>query len=237
MRRAVVLGCALIALAGACSSPEEFSGGPRTTTTTAQPATPDTTAPDTDTTDPGIIVDPELTVPTTTTPPADSLASLMITAVPSGYAQQIDTVADTGPTDLAKAARDDINPNARRALLVTGFVRGYQRLWSGLDPTGGQGQNLMYLYEFQSPVGAAGYAERWRLNELANASSVRPSEFEPAYMPGSAGIRVQDKTGSTGIVIFSKGVYAVRAIVNGFSQENPSGAVTQLALAEYLRLP
>jgi hypothetical protein len=56
-------------------------------------------------------------------------------------------------------------------------------------------------------------------------------------MPGSVGLRIQDPTGSTGIVIFSKGVYAVRAIVNSESKDNPEHAVTQLALGEYTLLP
>ena len=165
-------------------------------------------------------------------------ASLLITSVPDGFAQQIDSVADTGPTDLAKAALDDNSPNARRALLVTGFVRGYQRLWTGLDAQQNDSQNFIFLYEFQSQKGAEGYAEHWRQTDVQNATGAAPTTFSPAYMPGSVGLRIQDKTGSTGIVIFSKGVYAVRAIVNGASKENPEHAVTQLALGEYtLKLP
>jgi len=41
---------------------------------------------------------------------------------------------------------------------VTGFVRGYQRLWSGVDASQNQGQNILFLYQFQSAVGASGYA-------------------------------------------------------------------------------
>jgi hypothetical protein len=239
MRRAIVSGCTLIALTGACSSGEKFQGGPRVTTTTAlgpiissnpPPASVTTTEPGTDGT-----VPPD-TVPGTV-PPVGSLASLLITSVPDGFPQQIDTVADTGPTDLAKAAQDDNSTNARRALLVTGFVRGFQRLWTGVDSDSNDSQNFIFLYEFQSAKGAQGYADHWRITDVQNASGAAPTTFSPAYMPGSVGLRIQDKTGSTGVVIFSKGVYAVRAIVNGGSRANPAGAVTQLALKEYTLLP
>ena len=234
MRRAIVSGCALVALTGACSSnAPKISGGPLPTTTVPQgPVITHKTQPT-----PATTTQAGATTPTTV-PPEGSLASLLITSVPSGFVQQIDAVADTGPTDLAKAALDDLSINARRALLVTGFVRGYQRQWTGLDAEQKKdSQNFIYLYQFQSAKGATGYAEHWRVTDIQNAGKVTPSTFSPAYMPGSVGLRIQDKTGSTGVVIFSKGVYAVRAIVNGAATTNPAGAVTQLAEAEYVKLP
>ena len=61
------------------------------------------------------------------------MAKLLITSVPSGYAQQPDSVGDTGPSDLAKAIRDDGSPDARAVLTQDGFVVGYQRLWRTAD--------------------------------------------------------------------------------------------------------
>ena len=73
-------------------------------------------------------------------PPAGSaphsfaaLEALVISSVPVGFVAQPDAVGDTGPSDLAKAARDDGQPDALQALRAEGFVRGYQRLW--LDQT------------------------------------------------------------------------------------------------------
>jgi len=241
MRRAIVSGCALVACTGACSSSApKFSGGYRTTTTAAAgaPTTAQAPAGSGSTTVPATGgTAPPATAPQTV-PATGSLASLVITSVPSGFPQQVDAVADTGPTDLAKAALDDNSVNARRALLVTGFVQGWQRLWSGVDAVQNDGQNFIFLYQFRSALGADGYAKHWRDTDLQNAAGgVTPSNFSPAYMPGSVGFAIQDKTGSTGVVIFSKGVYAVRAIVNGAATTDPTHDVTQLALAEYVKLP
>ena len=224
---------------GACSSGTKLQGGPTTSTRPRGPIiTPKTQPTVARTTVPGT----GTTAPPGTVAPTGSLASLLITSVPDAFPQQIDSVADTGPTDLAKAALDDNSTTARRALLVTGFVRGYQRMWTGVTgspPHLIDNQNFIFLYQFQSAKGAAGYAEHWRENDVQNATAngTAPSTFSPAYMPGSIGLRIQDDTGSTGIVIFSKGVYAVRAIANATSKENPAGSVTQLALGEYTLLP
>ena len=47
------------------------------------------------------------------------------------FAVQPDAAYDTGPSDLAKAIRDDGSPDAGKVLRAEKFVRGYQRIWIG----------------------------------------------------------------------------------------------------------
>src|SRR5437870_871881 len=64
-----------------------------------------------------------------TTPPRSvpasfgELAARIITKVPAGFVLQPDNVDDTGPSDLAKAIRDDGSPDAGKILRAEGFVR------------------------------------------------------------------------------------------------------------------
>ncbi len=180
--------------------------------------------------------------PTATTAPAAGLASLILDTVPSGYVRQPDDVGQTGPTDLAQAALDDVSPTARRALLVTGFVSGYQRQWTSPD---GYTIDQVFLYQFSTPKGAQGYAQHWHDTLLSsNAGGPALQSFTPAFLPaGALGLQAQDKTGSTGVVMFATGNYAVEATVNGGvgavgdPPADQSGPATSLALAQYQRLP
>jgi hypothetical protein len=81
------------------------------------------------------------------------LSQLLITAGPSGFAQQPDSTGDTGPSDLAKAARDDGKPDATSVLKKDGFVAGYQRLWA--DPKGG---TYVVVYALAAEVASAQFA-------------------------------------------------------------------------------
>jgi hypothetical protein len=180
--------------------------------------------------------------PTTPTTPPVSLASLILDTVPSGYQRQADDVGQTGPTNLAQAALDDVSPTARRALLVTGFVNGYQRQWTSTD---GYTIDQVFLYEFSTPKGAQGYAQHWHDTLLSsNAGGPALQSFTPPFLPaGALGLQGQDKSGSTGVVMFAAGNYAVEATVNGGvaavgdAPADQSGPATSLAVAQYQRLP
>jgi hypothetical protein len=194
-----------------------------TSTTTTIPPTTTTAAP--------------VTQPTA---PATGLAALILTTVPSGYTRQNDDVGDTGPTDITKAALDDVSTNARRALLVTGFVDGYQRQWASGD---GFTLDQIFLYEFETPKGAQGYAQHWYDTLLSSNQGVALKSFTPAFVPGGLGLQAeQAKIGSTGVVMFAKGNYAVEATVNsgsltGNTPVDASGPATALAVAQYQLLP
>ena len=230
MRRAVATGCALVALAGACSSSQKFANRDATTSTVSRP-TVDTKAPS-PTTAPPVTAPPGLSTPL--------LSTLVLNTAPPGYTLQPDSVGDTGPTALAKAARDAFRIDARQSLVQAGFVRGYQRLWRSVDATGtALDQDFIFLYEFDSPEGAQQFAEHWRQTLLETKGKAPLDSFAPAYLPGAVGLKTQDAKvgGSTGVVIATKGVYAIEARVNGGPATDQSGPATQLALAQSQLLP
>ena len=220
--RRFVAGGVLLVLACGCSS---ASGKPKPTTTTAATTTTTTTTTTT------------LPVPSTTTvpPPGPSLRSLMPTEVPSGFPRKPDSAADTGPTDLKKAAADDVlSPDARQALSTARFVRGYQRQWATADAVG---QNFIFLYQFATPAGASSYVLHWRDAILAGNTGPTPVPFSPLNIPGALGLRAFNVDGSSGVVLFAKGPYVVQALVTGGANMDQSLAASALALAQYARLP
>ena len=247
MRRTAVCGCALLALVSVgagCSSSKKSP--PTTSTTVPVGAHPTTTPASTTSTRPGPGTTPGPTTATTSPPPVTptALSALILVNSPDGFVRKSDADADTGPTNFAKAADDDLSKDAPAALRSAGFVRGYQRQWTGTVKPGYGTLDFVFLYQFETPEGAAQYAQHW-LSTLAiqNPGGAPLQEFTPNLIPGAIGRKVQDATtpqangGSTGIVIFVKGVYAVQAFVNGGPGVDESGPVSQLAAAQYLRLP
>jgi hypothetical protein len=248
--RAIATACALLALGSACSSAKPFVAPPTSTTvfsgpvtTHSEPTTSTTGASASSTTStPATGTTTTTAAPTQPTVPATSLAALILDNAPSAYPRQPDDVGQTGPTNISQAALDDVSPNARRALLVTGFVNGYQRQWTSPD---GYTIDQIFLYQFSTPKGALGYAQHWHDTLLkTNQKGIVLLAFTPAFLPaGALGLQSKDETGSTAVVMFAKGTYAVEATVNsgaavvGSPPVDQSGAATALAAAQYQRLP
>jgi hypothetical protein len=240
-------------LASACSSAQKYVAPPTSTTLGPAPTTaavsPATSPPKSTTPANGSAPTTTATAPVTTTTaapttqptlPPTSLGALILANVPSGYARDPDSLGQTGPTNFAQAKELDISPNAQRALLVTGFVAGWQRQWTSSD---GYTIDQDFLFEFETPKGAQGYAQHWH-DTLVKTNSGSPlTSFTPAFVPGALGLQTADKTGSTAVVMFAKGKYAVEATVNGgvLAPGDPaadqSGPATSLAVAQYQRLP
>lgn len=218
---ALALGCGCSSGGGSARPPASTTSRPKSTT-----AIPSTSA----------------TASTTTTtilatgPP---LESLILKIAPSGYSPMADSVADTGSTNFAKAAVDDPfgSPAAAKAALVSaGFLRGYERQWATSDAIG---QNFLFLYQFATPAGAQEYVLHWQagIEATGGGPASVPVPFAPSLIPGAIGLRSGDKTGSSGIVLFSKGPYAVEAEVAGGPSINQSLPANALALAQYTLLP
>lgn len=160
---------------------------------------------------------------------------MILKVAPSQYAREPDALADTGPTDLEKAALDDVvSRDPRAALVNAGFVRGYQRQWSGDNTVG---QNFIFVYQFATPAGAQSYLPTWRDAAIAGNTRAAPVPFSPTVIPGAIGLRGSDRRGSSGVVLFTKGPYAVQALVTGRPNIDQSFAVSALALAQYALLP
>ena len=180
---------------------------------------------------------PPVTAPTTTTSiPGPPLEPLILKDAPSGFTRQADSLAATGPVDLDKAVQDDPftgETEARRLLLAAGFLQGYQRQWA-TEP--GVSQNFIYVYQFETPEAAASYITHWRAAAVAGPTRSAPVPFTPG-LPGAVGLKGNDERGSSGLVVFSKGPYAVQAVVTGDAGVDQSGPAAELALAQYALLP
>jgi hypothetical protein len=232
-RTAIAISAALLVVACSCSSGGSKAQPPAPTPTTAKRRPPvtrrstATSAPAGPTTSP------------VTAPPAPALADLILSTGPPGFELQADDVADTGPTNLAKATDDDVSPDGGRALMSSGFQGGYQRQWTSVDAGTGNtlSADFAFLYQFATPEGAQAYVQHWRLTSLNTNQDAAIQSFTPPFIPGAFGLSVIDKRGSTAAVMFSKGQYAVQVLVSGGPLIDQSGAATDMAFAQYQRLP
>jgi hypothetical protein len=243
IRRAIVAGCAVALLASACSSSSKAT--PPATTKAKTPTTKPKPKPTTTTTGTSTVPTGAGTTvaPTTTVPPA-KVADLILNDAGPGFLVQPDAIADTGPTKIGKAANDDLSPDARKLLTATKFVDGYQRQWVNNGPDGTNNNDFIFLYEFATPGGAELWAQHWlQTYENTPHPGAALSTFSPSEIPGAMGLSSSNKkSGSTGIVIFSKGNYAVQVIVNsvnlnGADATDQSGAATALGVEQNSRLP
>jgi hypothetical protein len=137
----------------------------------------------------------------------EELGALIAYDVPEGFRLQPHSAGDTGPSDLAKAIRDDQAEGAERALRDARFRRGYQWLWTNDRDD----EIIVFLYEFCEPEGARAYVNR-AVGEL------RRSQLEPIgslTLPGVEGFRGQQEGfGFVGLVS-ATGPYDVNVVANG----------------------
>jgi hypothetical protein len=200
----VVLAVAAGAGAGACGR----GGSERTTATTTTLRIPDRI---------------ELSV----------FEQLVVDRVPTGFSVQPDDVGDTGPSDLAKAVRDQGGTSQDREFLVrNGFVRGYQRLWADADDN----ELIVFLYEFEDASGARAQADAVA-SELQTTSDVALTRFQPEGIPGAVGLESVDPDLPGVIVIFTKsGYWGMVRLLRPETDLARAQAVT-VARDQYERLP
>ena len=231
-------------LACVCSSSAN-KATPPTTTKARTPTTRPNPKPTTTTTGTSTVpTGTGTTVATTATVPPAKVADLILNDAGPGFLLQPDAIADTGPTKIGKAADDDISPDARKILNATKFVDGYQRQWLNNGANGNNNNDFIFLYEFATPSGAALWVQHWNQTlENTPHSGAALTTFSPSEIPGALGLSSSNKSsGSTGVVLFSKGNYAVQVIVNsvnlsGGTSADQSGAATALAVEQNQRLP
>lgn len=160
------------------------------------------------------------------------LAKALTISAPDGYTLQPDNVGDTGPSDIVKASKDDGDADAQEFLTRTGFVRGYQRMWSRSD----NDDFVIYLYQFGAPAGAAEYTNRLAADATAPAAGVTMNRFELPDVSGAVGVNATGKDFATSSVTFVKGPYSVQVVVNGKTLTGLEPLATALAEEEYSRL-
>jgi hypothetical protein len=211
MTRIVAALMLVVGVTAACSAGTKAKVGSATTTTSAAPTT-------------------STTVPLPTT--AAELSLLLLANVPAGYTVAPDSVGDTGPSDLAKAIRDDGSPNARDLLTRTKFAFGYQRLWEK-----GNDQIIDFLYQFGGATGAATYLQASTAAQVASSGGAKPVPFAVPEIAGATGLSVTDSSGTSSDVLFSKGPFAVQVVLNASVVTGQQELVRSLAKQQYDKLP
>jgi hypothetical protein len=139
------------------------------------------------------------------------LEARIVSKAPRDFVRQADDVGDTGPSDLAKAARDEGAKNGN-VLRSEEFVRGYQRLWVGPS----HAQIVVFVYQFGSRAGARrNYARAIKGSDTKPPAGVH--KFAVPFLPASQAIGVAgtDKDGSAAGIDFTSGVFTVEIVCNG----------------------
>jgi hypothetical protein len=139
------------------------------------------------------------------------LEARIVSNAPSGFVEQPPTAYDTGPSDLAKAIKDDGEPNAAQALRSEKFVRGYQRIWIGPE----HDQIIVFVYQFEMDGARQDFARSTR-----RFNSKPPPGGHKFAMPGlpaeqALGIAGSDTNSAAAIVYFTTGVFNVQVNCNG----------------------
>lgn len=214
-----VAGAVMLVACGSDPRPAATSGGETTTATAVQ------TSPPTDDTV-GV---------TDAASAAESLENLLITSLPEGFVQIDDDIADTGPSDLAKAVRDDGGADAEAVLTDAGFVSGYQRSWQTEDESG---LIIVFLYEFSDAGGAASYGDR-TIETFDNEPTFEAVPFDVDGIPDVAARSLTNLAADGGLassVVFTKNGYLVQIVVLGPTDSDNQALAGQLALDQYNRL-
>jgi hypothetical protein len=156
----------------------------------------------------------------------------LLAKAPSGFVQQPDTVDDTGPTDLARAAREE-GAADDGVLRAEGFVRGFRRLWIGPE----HAQILISVYQFETPAGA-----RKNFARFKRASDTKPPPgahkfaipfLGPSQAVGFAGTAQGD---SAAAAVYVNGVFGVQVICNGPRLPELQRRAIAVAKAQFLEL-
>ena len=162
----------------------------------------------------------------------DDLAKALNISAPDGYMLQPDQVGDTGPSDIVKASKDDGGPDASDFLTRTGFVRGYQRMWSRSESD----DFVIYLYQFANPAGAAEYTKRLTADATTPTPDVTLGQFPVPAIDGAVGVNATAKAFANSSVTFVKGPYSVQVVMTAPTPVGLQPLASALAEEEYSRL-
>jgi hypothetical protein len=139
------------------------------------------------------------------------LAGRLLAHVPAGFVVQPDAVGATGPSNLAKAIRDDRTPTGAVALRSERFVRGYQRMWRGP----GDSAIIVFVYQFANATGASQdfSRDRPRLKQAAPGGR----SFTAVGIPkaSSTGIEGPAQHTHVSVILFHTGPFNVQVVTTG----------------------
>ena len=162
-----------------------------------------------------------------------SLQARIVTKVPSAFVVQSPDAFDTGPSDLAKAIKDDGEPNAGKLLRAEKFVRGYQRIWIGPE----HAQIIVFLYQFESDTGAhQDFARSTRIVQSKAPPGAHKFVVRGVPAKQALGIAGADKDAAAAVVYFTKGVFNVQVNCNAVSLPGLQAQAVAIAKDQYSRL-
>lgn len=161
------------------------------------------------------------------------LQARVVANAPDGFVAQSPGVYDTGPTDLAKAVKDDGAPNAGKLLRSEGFVRGYQRIWKGPEHAG----IIVFLYQFHSTAGARQHFAR-STREFHTKPPRGTHKFAVPFLPATqaVGVSASDESGAGAGIEFTSGVFSVQIACEGPTLPGLQSRVLAIAKDQYNRL-
>jgi len=166
----------------------------------------------------------------------DTLEALLITSVPDGFRQVDDSEADTGPSDLEKAAKDDGGgADSTATLSDAGFVSGYQRAWQTDDQ---RGVIILFLYEFSTQYGAESYGERL-IALFDSEPTLEAVPFDVDGVPNATGRSMTSLEADARLsssVVFYKNGFLVQVVVISPTDTEGQTLVQQLAIDQFSRL-
>jgi hypothetical protein len=161
------------------------------------------------------------------------LESLIVTDIPAAFVKQPPEAYDTGPSDFAKAVKDDGEPNAATMLRSEKFVRGYQRIWIGPE----HAQIIVFIYQFESASGARKDFARTQRGYNSKPPAGAHRFAIPGLPPGTAvGAFGTAEDGAGALVFFTKGVFAAEINVNGPRPGGLQERAVAIAQDQYRRL-
>jgi hypothetical protein len=160
-----------------------------------------------------------------------ALEAKLVQDVP-GFELQPDDVGDTGPSDLAKAQRDDGTKAGADLLVENGFRLGYQKLF--VNDAGDQ--IIIFAYEFRTAAGATAHCKAdARRTESQMGGNMTDDVAVPGVPTDFAKAGTEDGFTAT-IIQFATGPYCVRIIGNGEARPAFTTPAPEVAQQQYQRL-
>jgi hypothetical protein len=125
--------------------------------------------------------------------------------IPS-FTLQSETETNSGPSDLAKAAREDNSSGAQAELTSDGFMGGYRRVWGAPS----NDAIIVILYQFATPDGAKHYLDYSLAGLPANTQ-----HFDVPDVPGGAGLATTTSDSAAAAVVGVQGPYLYQVVSDG----------------------
>ena len=160
------------------------------------------------------------------------LGTMVVETAPSRYDRVEDHDADTGPVDLDKAVREDIEGEAgREAMTEAGLVRGYSRMWR-VAADDAESVRLE-LFQYETHRGAMADVDRLErlVPKLATTHQLSWTTFAVRSVPWARGYSLVSPGGGAAveIVAFARGQYAAAVSVTSVDRDAARAAAVGLA--------